>query len=359
MIKRKVLVIFLSLLLCFFVVGLVYTAILGQNQTFSLRQIYQNKIQNTNQFSNSQSQETSKKIQSIQSIQTSKTENPLLKLNPKTDKIPKSLPQFKIPVLMYHHIGSWSNIPSSDKIGLGLRVSPVVFESQLKYLVENNYTTISNDDLLESIFLNKKLPTKPIILTFDDGYRNAYTTAFPLLKKYKMIGEFAIITGVVGTNAEYVNWQELLEMKNEGMKFSSHTALHCPLASLDTKNSASGKRIFLPTPDGTKDIQKGCSGFNNPSQLNKSQIEFEILESKKILQEKLGIKINTLIYPYGNYNNQVIEILKNTNLYFFAYTVEPAKDEVLDISTNQFSLPRYRISGQDTLPINGFFAGNR
>ena len=84
---------------------------------------------------------------------------------------------------MYHYI---SASPSAqDRIRYGLSVTPEMFEAQLKLLSANGYTTISLRDLYDYLAVGKALPANPIVLTFDDGYLDNYTNAFPILQKYE------------------------------------------------------------------------------------------------------------------------------------------------------------------------------
>ncbi|NIV37881.1 MAG: polysaccharide deacetylase family protein, partial [Anaerolineae bacterium] len=75
-----------------------------------------------------------------------------------------------------------------------LSVSPRDFEEQLAYLQQEGYESITLNDLALHLTRGKPLPPKPIILTFDDGYANAYTEAFPLLQQYGFAGTFFVIS---------------------------------------------------------------------------------------------------------------------------------------------------------------------
>ncbi|MDR0914155.1 MAG: polysaccharide deacetylase family protein, partial [Oscillospiraceae bacterium] len=85
----------------------------------------------------------------------------------------------KVPILMYHSL-----LKASSAQGR-YTISPDWLESDLKYIQENGYTTITVKDLTDYVFNDKPLPAKPVMLTFDDGHYNNYAYALPLLKKYK------------------------------------------------------------------------------------------------------------------------------------------------------------------------------
>jgi peptidoglycan/xylan/chitin deacetylase (PgdA/CDA1 family) len=263
----------------------------------------------------------------------------------------------KIPVLMYHRINNLDGVDKKDAVNIGLRVNPTVLEEQLKYLKQNNYIAVSSEQIYKHLYLNEALPNKSILLTFDDGYKDNFIYAFPLLKKYNMIGEFAIITKLVGQQ-DYMTWQDLNNMKESGMSFSSHTLNHCYLAAIDTAATKSGNgRVFLPTPTNVQAKKEECPSVNYGGQLNINQVRSEVLDSKQILEEKSQVKIYSLVYPFGNFNNEVMTEAKKAG-YYFAFTVKAQKNEELNFAT-PFDLPRYRVFGQQELPLTNFFAGNR
>jgi peptidoglycan/xylan/chitin deacetylase (PgdA/CDA1 family) len=189
------------------------------------------------------------------------------------------------------------------------------------------------------------LAENPVLLTFDDGFKDNYEKAFPLLKKYAMTGDFGIITSVVGTG-EYMSWDNLKDMKNAGMGFASHTHSHCTSA---LKNSKKG---YLESP--IEATEKPCSKFAAQEKLTTGQLKYEFEQSKKLLEENLGVKINHLIYPFGFYNQQAKHMVKSLG-YTFATTVEPQVDNYTDFGVSPFSLERVRVNGQQTGELYGFF----
>ena len=130
-----------------------------------------------------------------------------------------------VPIISYHEVKAF---------GLGKDViSPWEFESDLKYLAENSYTTITMSQLIDYVMGGTSLPDKPIILTFDDGYLNNYVYVLPLLKKYNMNIVFSVIginiddfTRVPDDNIDYshVTWDQLNEMIDSGfVEVQNHT----------------------------------------------------------------------------------------------------------------------------------------
>lgn len=277
-------------------------------------------------------------IESAQAINSSSRQSSVSQAAKNVEK------RIKLPILMYHHIDKIENLPKTDKVGISLRVSPSIFEKQLQYLQQNNYNTINSFQLQDYLDGKFELPSNPIMLTFDDGYQDNYTNAFALLKKYKMVGDFAIITSVVGQN-EYMNWDQLKEMRDAGMSLASHTHNHCTTA-IKTK-----KGNFEESPINPG--EKACSGFGRQEKLTTGQIKYEFEKSKMILEHELGIKVSHLIYPLGFYNQQAEDIAKSLG-YSFATTVQPQKDNTVDFG-NPFEIGRIRIAGQQTGELSGFF----
>lgn len=213
-----------------------------------------------------------------------------------------------VPVLLYHYVRI--NPDKNDKVGFGLSVTPYDFASQMDYLANQGYHTITPDDLALALFANKSLPTKPIILTFDDSYRDYYTKAFPILKTHQFKAINFVITGFVG-GPNYLTWPQIEEMKASGISvFGAHTVHHLALAYL---SAASVKR--------------------------------EIADSKKDLEDHLGQTVNWLAYPYGSVNDQVAQITKETG-YIGAFGTNfgsfQSKDKI-------FTLPRIKIGGGNSV----------
>ena len=169
----------------------------------------------------------------------------------------------KIPILMYHHIRDYHS--ESDKIGTNLSVSPAQFVKQLDYLVAHGYTTITFRDLTTS-----KIPDKPIILTFDDGYDNFYDNAFSELKARNMTAVVFVITDF--KKSGYLTDEELKELDQSGVELGSHTLSHPDLTIIK--------------PD---------------------KLKSELSLSKEFLETLTGKQTTSLCYPSGRFNSQVLE----------------------------------------------------
>ena len=202
--------------------------------------------------------------------------------------------KYEIPVIMYHRI-----IKENDVKGVhGIYVLEDVFDKQMKYLKDNGYQTITFEDIKNGEWRNRfNKGNKWIMLTFDDGYKDNYEVAFPILKKYGFKSTIYLLGEV-----KYNKWdvdnpknpeekfilmddKEILEMQEYGIEFGGHTLTHPMLAKLDLEDA---KR--------------------------------EITESRKILNKKLGKEMNCFAYPYGNLNEEVKKIVKEVGYKFAVAT---------------------------------------
>ncbi len=247
-----------------------------------------------------------------------------------------------IPVLMYHHIRKQKDIPPNNKIAEDLSVSPEALEKHLQYAEDKGYQTVTLKDLYDYTQGKFILPPKPIVFTFDDGYKDNISNALPIFQKHKQVGDFAIITGVVGTS-EYMNWEDLKVLRDTKMGISSHTDLHCYSAVRNTDTRTKLAKPFQDSPINDKDGQQ-CPKFTYSGVLNTGEVRGEYKLSKEKLEANLGISIHSLVYPYGFYNQQSIDIAKEVG-YDLAFTVDPEKNNQLDLS-QPLKLPRIRIPGQ-------------
>ncbi len=183
----------------------------------------------------------------------------------------------QIPILMYHRIasveGDRNSLPA-DKL-----------EEQLMYLSSHGYHSITMDQLQAHLLEKKELPEKPVVLTFDDGYKDNLTTALPLLEKYHQVGNVFSITDWIGKENKWEDFgkeltvtmdeSELLQWQAAGHYIGSHTLSH----------------PFL-------------------TRLNRDEMAKELKESKKSLETLTGKKVECICYPYGDFNETVAEEAK-------------------------------------------------
>lgn len=210
----------------------------------------------------------------------------------------------QIPVLAYHRVGYTTD---------NLTVTPERFTNDLESLQEWGYCSISLEDFQKFIDdRNVNLPDKPILITFDDGYLDNFENAYPILRKYGMIGTFFIITDMLWTKDRLAP-EHIAEMSQGGMSFGSHTVTHRALAELDY-----------------------------------ATIYNELVNSKATLESVLGKNVNAIAYPRGSYNEAVIEIAQNVG-YITGFTV---KEGLCIKESPDFELRRIPIFKYDRGVIN-------
>ena len=206
-----------------------------------------------------------------------------------------------IPVLMYHSI-------SDDKSNLS--ISPKEFDNQIKYLKESGYNTIKFNKINDE---NKH----PVIITFDDGYKDNIINALPILKKYNFSSICFIVSDYIGgTNIwdqnhkkyvrkELLNKNDLIEWIKYGMSIGSHSKTHQSLVKL-----------------------------------NDNEVNDEIFQSKHDIQSIIGYEVDSFSYPFGNINK--LSAAKVKNAYKFA--VSTVRSRYNTKKHKKFYIPRIHMS---------------
>lgn len=208
----------------------------------------------------------------------------------------------QIPILMFHSI-------SSEK-GNSLVLPKEDFYLQMKYIKENGYTPISMDDLYDFISRNRKAPQKAIVITFDDGYEDNYTNAYPILKEFGFKATIFAITNEVDKNDAYIKSNQIKEMINNGISVESHTTDHNNLANLS---------------------------YN---------AQYEVLKkAREDLEAMEGKKIKYLAYPSGRYNSYTGKAAKDAG-YLMAVTT---KSGFASESNGYLFLNRIRVNSGHSL----------
>ncbi|MDR2648240.1 MAG: polysaccharide deacetylase family protein [Clostridiales bacterium] len=204
----------------------------------------------------------------------------------------KQADQPQLAVLLYHHF-----IPEADKtvyLNNGLVMPVESFAWQMKYLYENQYHTVTSNELRAFLYEKKALPPKSVMLTFDDGYMSNYLLAYPILKQYRFTAVLFAITGSVQTkDQEYhsdqmdmLSWVQMAA-GSDIFEYASHTnALHTPV---------NGKTGFVSAP--------------------LDEVQADLIRSQRRINNK-----KLFAYPLGQYNSQTIDILRNNGV-DMAFTV--------------------------------------
>lgn len=216
-----------------------------------------------------------------------------------------TLRRIRVPILMYHYV---SPLPEdADAYRQDLTITPDVFRTHMQYLHDEGYSTISMYQLDEALMQGTPLPPNPIILTFDDGYIDAYTTVFPILREFGFNGTFFIITGRADANDPiYVNWQQIREMAATGMSMEAHTKNHVDLRGRDYD--------FLV---------------------------YELLGNLESLSAYTGVESRMFAYPFGQYDTATLEVLRGLPV-SRAVTTQAG---MLHTTDNRLEMPRVRVNG--------------
>ena len=201
---------------------------------------------------------------------------------------------------------------------------PDDFRIQMEYIA-SNFNVVSLHDLYEMKIGKRDFPEKVAVVTFDDGYEDNYKYAFPVLKSLGIPATIFLTTGFINEEIDIakrdktynglkpLKWNQILEMRDEGISFGSHTHTHLILTGISLRDA-----------------------------------ENEIVRSKLILESKLNEPIKMFAYPLGQkktFNYSIIEILKKHNFELACSTLWGCDNSKSDV----FALYRIRIDACDTM----------
>lgn len=210
--------------------------------------------------------------------------------------------QYVVPIIMYHHV-----VDGADANNLNV-VSTDLFEQHMAYLKKHHFNVLSLDELVEGIQRGKEFSRKTVVITFDDANVDNYGEAFKILKQYKFPAIIFTPSDLVGTEG-HLSWVQLKEMVAAGLDVGSHTRRHA----------------YLPD-------------------LSERQQRDEIIESKRILEEQLGVDVDYFSYPIGGFSLPIQEIVREAG-----YKGACATNRGFDRKNKSvWELNRIRLSRKDT-----------
>ena len=213
-----------------------------------------------------------------------------------------------VPILMYHYL----SVPPADTdiYRRDLSVTPERFAAHLDRLQAEGYTTISLYTLYAYLTQGTPLPAKPVIITFDDGYRDNYENALPLLTAHKMTATFFIVVDFIDRERpEYVSWEMVSALHDAGMSVEAHGVDHTTL--------------------------------RNRSQ---ADLEFQALRSYETIQDRIGVRPRFFSYPAGEYDGATITMFQHASYWAAVTTVQGATHR----SDELFTLQRVRVRSTTT-----------
>ncbi len=149
-------------------------------------------------------------------------------------RLPRTPPNttLTLPILMYHRIGTIT--ASQPAITRALTVAPREFALQMRWLVQHGYHAVTPARVFAALERHGSLPSKPLMITFDDGYRDVLWNAAPVLRRLDLPAVAYVITGrVSGPDSSFLTWGELPMLEADGVTIGSHTVDHVELPSLD------------------------------------------------------------------------------------------------------------------------------
>jgi peptidoglycan/xylan/chitin deacetylase (PgdA/CDA1 family) len=217
-----------------------------------------------------------------------------------------------VPVLLFHHVKLTR--PGDDAIERGLTISPAQFMQELHYLQVGQYHAISASRLVQYLLTGGKLPARPIVLTFDDGYSDVYANVYQVLRRARMTATFFVVPHFLNT-PRYLKWSQLEDMQAHGMDIEAHTLTHPDLTLLDAGKLAT-----------------------------------EVLGSRQEIERRLRKPARIFAYPYGAFDQRVLATVRRAG-YWGAFTT---RQGWWATRASLLTLPRVYVDNDDT---PGIFAG--
>jgi peptidoglycan/xylan/chitin deacetylase (PgdA/CDA1 family) len=217
--------------------------------------------------------------------------------------------RFAVPVLMYHHVAHLTRAESASRLLCDLTVSPEDFDDQIRYLAEHGFTFLHARDVERAVHDALPLPCRAVAITFDDGYKDSVEYAFPILQEQGATATIYIVTSTAGTQG-HLGWDDIRRMHEAGIEFGSHGVHHLDLRHLT-------------------DVQ----------------LDRELRESRRIIEEEAKGAVRSIAYPAGEYNQTVIDHVKEAGYRGgWKKSGGPARP-----SDNPYELPRVRVHGTTTI----------
>jgi peptidoglycan/xylan/chitin deacetylase (PgdA/CDA1 family) len=228
----------------------------------------------------------------------------------------KPLANGDVSILTYHSVA-----PTVPRRLRAFRVHPHHFEDQARHIRAAGYCTLTVSELV-NMRAAGALPEKSVVLTFDDGFADFHTQVLPVLSRYGLKATLYVVAGYVGDTSRWledeesrslpmVTWSQLRDIAKSGVEIGAHTMSHPSLDSIDL-----------------------------------SHARIEITESKRALEDGLGISVESFAYPYGNFSGAVRDLVVAAG-YASACAVGYATSSPRD---DRFALSRHMVRDNADLP---------
>lgn len=196
----------------------------------------------------------------------------------------------RVPILMYHHVKD--RAPGIGSVVLRYSVAPAAFDAQMAWLHDNGFSSITFQQLADHLAHGTPLPEKPVIISLDDGWSCGYFAAFKSLKAHNLTATYFVYPNGInaGNPGGYMSWDQLREMADAGMEIAAHTMSHPYLTQMPAEHAWQ-----------------------------------EISESKHVIEQRLGRPVFSLAYPFGDYNDSVIQMTERAG-YLCGISTDPGVD---------------------------------
>lgn len=261
------------------------------------------------------------------------------------NKCSRDLNPNEFTILSYHEIADKTQTLDST-----YAVNPVHFEEQMRWLIENGYHFINVDDILNYRKHGKALPSKAVLISFDDGYHSVYVNAYPILKKYKIPSVIALVgswlqkedkvdfSGNIIPRSEFLSQKEIKEMVASGLvEVASHSyATHKGIMG----NPQGNMEPAIRTRQWLSDKQ-----VYEDEKTYEKRIYNDLAENNKFLKNYTGEKPRVMVWPYGHYNKEVRRIAERLGM-SVGLTLDDGSNTAI---TPLWGLRRILVEGKMTL----------
>ena len=222
--------------------------------------------------------------------------------------------QLRVPILMYHLIDE--DRPGWSAMTRRLTVSPGDFAAQMEWLDRHRYHTVTQQQLLDALECGSPLASKPVMVTFDDGYRDVFFNASAVLARLHMHATAYVITGrISGPDPSFLTWGLLHALERRGIEIGSHTVTHAELTGLSDQDALD-----------------------------------ELVNSRKALERKLGHQVPWFAYPGGTFDARIERLAREAG-YLLAVTTVPGTTQSAE---QPLALQRLRVL--DSTGVRGLAA---
>lgn len=242
----------------------------------------------------------------------------------------------QVPILMYHHL--------SEDVTNSEMVSPAQFEAQIRALSEAGYTGVSFDELQAYVLRGEPLPEKPVVITFDDGYRSNYTLAYPILQKYNMKAAIFAIGVSFGKDhykdtdyaiTPHFGAAEAAEMAASGLvSIQSHTYDMHQWLPYETGSAVRENILPLPGEGEEAYVQTLTEDFTR---------------SRAQLESATGQPVDVLAYPAGQYSTLAQVTLQSLGVHVTLSTNPGVNTVVKGLPQTLYAMLRFGIT-EDVTP---------